>query len=291
MGQKVHPIGFRLGYIRDHDASWFADRNYREYCLEDMRIRAYLDRYNKLNPVTIARDEEERRFEQGLAQASISRVLIGRVAGSVNLTIFTAKPGAIIGRGGRGIELLQTLLQRMTRKHVVIEVIEERDPDLNARLVAEKIANQLSRRISFRRAVRQAAQATMRANSLGVKIIVAGRLGGADMARRHVHKEGSVPLQTLRADIDYGTCEAMTAYGNIGVKVWVYRGEKLPEREETQAPQTMNVRRGEAPRPAPSEAPRGRRGRRRAPRAESDSAPRTQPSPEAGSAPADGGEA
>ncbi len=264
MGQKVHPIGFRLGYIRDHDAKWFADRSYREFCVEDMKIRAYLDRYNKKRPPTVARDDEERKVEQGLAQASISRVEIGRSVNSVHLTIHSAKPGVIIGRAGRGIEVLRTLLTRMTRRVVTIDVIEERNPDLDARLVAEKVASQLSRRISFRRAVRQAVQSTMRSNAQGVKISVSGRLGGAEMARRHVHKEGKIPLQTLRADIDYGTCEAMTGYGNIGVKVWVYRGEKLPSNEEPEAAPILEITPERPEAMAGDDAGRGRRrGRRR----------------------------
>jgi len=229
VGQKVHPVGFRLGYNRPHGALWFADRHYRDFCCEDMKIRDYLDRFSKKNPPTVARNLEERKVEEGLKNASISRVVIGRSVNTVLLTIHSAKPGIIIGRAGQGIEILRTLLQRLTRRQVTIDVVEERDPDLDARLVAEKIAGQLSRRISFRRAVRQAVQATSRCGAEGVKVSVAGRLAGGEMARRHVQKEGKIPLQTLRADIDYGFCEAATTYGNIGVKVWIYKGERLPE--------------------------------------------------------------
>jgi small subunit ribosomal protein S3 len=263
VGQKVHPIGFRLGYIRESDAKWFADRSYREFTCEDMKIRGYLDRFNKKRPPTVARDLEERRVEEALRNASISRVEIGRGLNSVHLTITSAKPGFIIGKSGRGIEVLRILLARLTRRQVTVDVVEERQPDLDARLVAEKVASQLSRRVSFRRAVRQAIQSTMRANAQGVKIAVSGRLAGSEMARRHVHKEGKIPLQTLRADIDYGTCEAMTGYGNIGVKVWVYRGEKLPETEE---PETiaMSVQPERVEPAADDAAGRGRRrGRRR----------------------------
>lgn len=262
MGQKVHPIGFRLGYIRESDAKWFADRNYREYTVEDMKIRTYLDRFDKKHPPTLARDVEERKVEEALRNASISRVEIGRSVNSVHLVITSAKPGVIIGRAGRGIEVLRTLVQRLTRRQVSIDVVEERDPDRDARLVAEKVAGQLSRRVSFRRAVRQAIQGTMRANALGVKIAVAGRLAGSEMARRHVHKEGKIPLQTLRADIDYGTCEAPTTYGNIGVKVWVYRGEKLPEALAAPAAPVLVVQ-PEQPPVEPEAAGDGRRGKRR----------------------------
>lgn len=228
MGQKVHPTGFRLGYIRDHDATWFADRNYAQFVVEDMLIRRYLDRFAVKRPLTVARNEEERQMEKALANASISRIEISRSVNTVTLTIHSAKPGVLIGRAGRGIEVLRTLLQRLTRRQVQIDVTEERDPDLDARLVAEKISSQLTRRISFRRAVRQAVEATKRAGAAGVKVIVSGRLAGGDMARTFVQKTGSIPLQTIRADIDYGFCEAPTTYGNIGVKVWIYRGEKLP---------------------------------------------------------------
>lgn len=267
MGQKVHPVGFRLGYIRDHDATWFADRNYHEFCVEDQKIRTYLDRFNKQKPPTVAANLEERRYEEGLAQASISRVVIGRSVNTVNLTIHSAKPGVIIGRAGRGIELLRLLLQRLTRRQVTVDVVEERNPDLDARLVAEKVASQLSRRISFRRAVRQAVQSTMRSGAQGVKVQVAGRLAGGDMARRHVHKEGKIPLQTMRADIDYGRCEAMTTYGNLGVQAWVYRGERLPERGdgEIATPVVMMVddETVTAAPEKPAEQPRGRRRSRR----------------------------
>lgn len=275
MGQKVHPTGFRLGYIKAHKANWFADRNYRDFVTEDMKIREYLDRFSKKNPPTVARDLEERRVEEALQNASISRIDIGRSVNTVTLTIVSAKPGIIIGRAGRGIEVLRVLLQRLTRRQVVIDVVEERDPDLDARLVAEKIATQLSRRISFRRAVRQAVQSTLRAGAQGVKVSVAGRLAGGEMARRHVHKEGKIPLQTLRADIDYGFTEAPTTYGNIGVKVWVYRGERLPEDEAEAAPTLIvEQERPEQPeRGGGEERPRGRRRGRRRARSRSDEAP------------------
>ncbi len=266
MGQKVHPVGYRLGYIRTHDASWFADRSYRDFVTEDMRIRNYLDRFSKKKPPTVARDLEERKVEEALKNASISRVEIGRSVSTVMLTIHSAKPGIIIGRAGRGIEVLRTLLQRLTRRQVQIEVVEERNPDVDARLVAEKIASQLSRRISFRRAVRQAVQSTSRSGVQGVKVSVAGRLAGGEMARRHVHKEGKIPLQTLRADIDYGFCEAATTYGNIGVKVWIYRGERLPDEGEEDTGPVMVVEQERPAAPDEGESkPRGRRrGRRRA---------------------------
>lgn len=264
MGQKVHPIGYRLGYNRPHNASWFADRSYRDFVTEDMRIRAYLDRFSRKRPLTVATNVEERKVEEALKNASISRVEIGRSVNTVMLTIHSAKPGIIIGRAGRGIEVLRVLLQRLSRRQVQIDVVEDREPDLDARLVAEKIASQLSRRISFRRAVRQAVQSTMRSGAQGVKVTVAGRLAGGEMARRHVHKEGKIPLQTLRADIDYGTCEAPTTYGNIGVKVWLYRGEKMPEDEEPETAPVIVVEQERAPEAEDDQRPRGRRrGRRR----------------------------
>lgn len=267
MGQKCHPIGFRLGYIRDHDTTWFADRNYQEYVIEDMKIRDYLDRFDRKKPPTVARDMEERRVEESLKNASISRLVIGRGPNIVNLTIHSAKPGIIIGRAGRGIEVLRILLQRLTRRQVQIEVVEERDPDLDATLVAEKIASQLSRRISFRRAVRQAVQATERIGAPGIKVMVSGRLAGGEMARTHVHRAGSIPLQTLRADIDFGFREAATTYGNIGVKVWIYRGEKLPENEQGELPSQLVLTPEpleEAKPAAAEERPKARRrGRRR----------------------------
>lgn len=288
MGQKVHPVGYRLGYNRPHDALWFADRHYRDFCTEDMKIRDYLDRFSKKNPPTVARDVEERKVEEGLKNASISRVIIGRSVNTVLLTIHSAKPGVIIGRAGQGIEILRTLLQRLTRRQVTIDVVEERDPDLDAQLVAEKIASQLSRRISFRRAVRQAVQATSRCGAEGVKVSVAGRLAGGEMARRHVQKEGKIPLQTLRADIDYGFCEAPTTYGNIGVKVWIYRGERLPEDLSGNEPAPALVVEPEpmveAARPAREERgerkPRGRRRvRRRTPDEAGGEAPDVEAAP------------
>jgi len=296
VGQKVHPVGYRLGYNRPHEALWFADRHYKDFTCEDMKIRDYLDRFSKKNPPTVARNLEERKVEEGLKNASISRVIIGRSVNTVLLTIHSAKPGIIIGRAGQGIEILRTLLQRLTRRQVTIDVVEERDPDLDAQLVAEKISSQLSRRISFRRAVRQAVQATSRCGAEGVKVSVAGRLAGGEMARRHVQKEGKIPLQTLRADIDYGFCEAPTTYGNIGVKVWIYRGERLPDDGSGQeaAPSLVVEQEPVVEAARPAREPQGEkkpRGRRRVRRRtkddetagqapEVDAAPAMEPAPE-----------
>lgn len=213
MGQKVHPTGFRLGYIKEWDSKWFSDRQYTEFVLEDMRIREFF-----------WKDERMRN-------ANISKVEIVREVNNVTITVHTARPGIIIGRAGRGVEEIRRELEKLTDgKQVTINVIEVRRPDLEAQLVAERVAFQLSRRISFRRAMRQAIQNTMRAGARGVKITCAGRLAGAEMARKVTMKEGKIPLQTIRADIDYGFAEAPTTYGNIGVKVWIYRGDVLPEK-------------------------------------------------------------
>lgn len=208
MGQKINPIGFRIGVIRDWDAKWYADKEYADYLHEDLRIRDYL--------------------KKNLAEASVSQVEIERSAKRVNISIHTAKPGMVIGKGGSEVENLRKALNKLTGKQVHINIIEIKQPDLDAKLVGESIAQQLEARIAFRRAQRQATQRTMRAGAKGVKTQISGRLNGADMSRREWHTEGSVPLHTLRADIDYAWTEAITTYGKLGVKTWVYRGEILP---------------------------------------------------------------
>jgi len=211
MGQKVSPIGFRVGIIRNWDARWFAGKkNYTDLLHEDLAIR---------------------NFIQGkLKDSGLSRVEIERAANRVRITIHTAKPGMVIGKGGTGVDELRKQLEKMTGKQVHIEVIEIKVPELDAYLVAENIANQLSRRISFRRAMKQSVNRTMSAGAKGVRITCSGRLGGAEIARTESYHEGTVPLQTLRADIDYGFAEAITTYGRIGIKVWIYKGEVLPEK-------------------------------------------------------------
>lgn len=208
MGQKVNPIGLRVGIIRDWESKWYADKDYADLLHEDIKIREYL--------------------EKRLKDAALSTVEIERAANRVNVTIYTAKPGMVIGKGGTEVEALRKALNQLTNKRVHININEVKKPDMDARLVAENIARQLENRISFRRAMKQAIQRTMRAGAQGIKTEVSGRLGGADIARSESYSEGTVPLHTLRADIDYGTAEADTTYGKLGVKVWIYRGEVLP---------------------------------------------------------------
>ncbi|MBE3591291.1 MAG: 30S ribosomal protein S3 [Firmicutes bacterium] len=216
MGQKIHPKGLRLGIIRDWDARWFADKNYADLLHEDLEIRDYIKKQFK--------------------DAGVSRVEIERAANRVKVTIHTAKPGMVIGRGGTEVDHLRKELERRTGKQVNVNIVEIKNPELDAQLVAEGVAMQLERRVAFRRAIKQAAQRAMRSRALGVKIMVSGRLGGAEMSRTEWTAEGSVPLHTLRADIDYGFAEAFTTYGQIGVKVWIYKGEVLPKARKAAAP-------------------------------------------------------
>ncbi len=210
MGQKVNPIGFRIGIIRDWDARWFADKNYTELLHEDLEIRRYI--------------------RKRLVNAGVSRVETERAASKLRIHIHTAKPGMVIGRGGSEVEGLRKALEKKTGKKIHLNIVEIKNPDLDAYLVAESIAGQLKRRIAFRRAMKQALFRSMRAGAEGVKIACRGRLGGSEMARSESYREGTVPLQTLRADIDYGFTEAHTTYGRIGIKVWIYKGEVLPEK-------------------------------------------------------------
>jgi small subunit ribosomal protein S3 len=212
LGQKVHPGGLRVGVIRGWDSKWFGGKDYATLLHEDIRIREFV--------------------RKRLGDAAISRVEIERVANRVNISIYTAKPGIVIGKGGTEVELLRQQLAKLTDKKVHININEVKNPELDAYLVAENIAQQLERRVSFRRAMKQAMGRTLRSGAKGVKTMVSGRLGGADIARSESYNEGTVPLHTLRADIDYGTAEAHTTYGRIGVKVWIYRGEILPTRTQ-----------------------------------------------------------
>lgn len=209
MGQKISPIGFRVGIIRDWDARWYAEKDYTKLLHEDLKIRDFI--------------------RKQLEGAGVSRIEIDRAANNLRINIHTAKPGMVIGKGGAGVDQLRRSLEKMTEKKVHINIMEIKNPELDAYLVAESIAQQLSKRIAFRRAMKQAVFRTMRAGAKGVKIICKGRLAGAEMARAESYHEGTVPLQTLRADIDYGFCEAHTTYGRIGVKVWIYKGEILPK--------------------------------------------------------------
>ncbi|MEX2459984.1 MAG: 30S ribosomal protein S3 [Paenibacillaceae bacterium] len=208
MGQKIHPIGFRIGVIRDWESKWYAGKDYGDLLLEDVKIREYL--------------------KKKLKDSALSHVEIERASNRVNVTIHTAKPGMVIGKGGAEVEVIRNHIASFSNKKVHINISEIKYPDLVAILVAESIAQQLERRVSFRRAMKQALQRTMRSGAKGIKTAVSGRLGGAEIARSEGYNEGTVPLHTLRADIDYGTAEAHTTYGLIGVKVWIYRGEVLP---------------------------------------------------------------
>lgn len=213
MGQKVNPHGLRVGVIKDWDSKWYADKkNFADLLVEDNNIRKYV--------------------KKKLYTAGISKIEIERAANRVKVSVYTAKPGMVIGRGGAGVEELRAEIEKLTDKSVVINVEEIKNQDLDAQIVAETIAESLERRVAFRRAMKQAIQRTMRQGALGIKTSVSGRLGGADMARTEGYSEGTIPLQTLRADIDYGFAEADTTYGKIGVKVWLYKGEVLPELRE-----------------------------------------------------------
>ena len=208
MGQKVNPHGLRVGVIKDWDSKWYADADFADYLVEDYNIRKFL--------------------KKKLFSAGISKIEIERASDRVKVIVFTAKPGVVIGKGGAEIEITKKELQKLTGKNVLVDIKEIKRPDRDAQLVAENIAQQLENRVSFRRAMKSCMGRTMKAGALGIKAAVSGRLGGADMARTEFYNEGTIPLQTLRADIDYGFAEADTTYGKLGVKVWIYKGEVLP---------------------------------------------------------------
>ena len=235
MGQKVHPTGFRLGIIYDWQSKWFSDRDYRALLQEDLVIRSY--------------------FEKQMKDAGISRVEIERNANILTVTVHTAKPGIVIGRGGQKVDELRKELEELTGKRVRVNIQEIRMPELDAVLVSRNIADQLERRVAFRRALRQTVQRTMQRGALGCRAMVAGRLGGAEMSRRESTMDGRVPLHTIRADIDFGQSEAHTTFGRIGVKVWIYKGERLPEREETAPSILPEETGGETPAPVAEAAP------------------------------------
>jgi len=217
VGQKVHPHGLRVGIIKDWDAKWIAPKKYiADTLIEDVKIRELIK--NKLYT------------------AGISRIQIERAANKISINVHTAKPGIVIGKGGAGIEALKNELEKFTKKTVMINIIEVKVPELDAQLVAENIAAQIEKRISFRRAMKQAISRAMKAGAKGIKTMVSGRLGGAEIARSEGYHEGTIPLQTLRADIDYGFAEAHTTYGRIGVKVWVYKGDVLPKAKNRDLP-------------------------------------------------------
>lgn len=212
MGQKVNPVGLRIGIIRDWESKWYAGKDFADLLHEDLKVREYITKR--------------------LKDASVSKVEIERAANRVNVTVHTAKPGMVIGKGGTEVEALRKALNQLTGKRVHINILEIKRADLDAKLVAENIARQLENRVSFRRAQKQAIQRAMRAGAKGIKTQVSGRLGGADIARAEHYSEGTVPLHTLRADIDYATAEADTTYGKLGVKVWIYKGEVLPTKKK-----------------------------------------------------------
>lgn len=213
MGQKTNPVGFRLGIIKGWDSNWFGGKSYADKLVEDDKIRTYLGR----------------RINKG----GVAKIIIERTLKRVTLTINTAKPGVVIGKGGAEVDKIKEELKRFTSKDVQINIFEIKRPELDARLVGENIAQQLEARISFRRAMKQAIAATMRAGALGIKVKVSGRLGGAEMARTEQYKEGRIPLHTLRADIDYAISEALTTYGKIGIKVWIFKGEVYGKKDLT----------------------------------------------------------
>ena len=218
MGQKVNPKGYRVGVIKDWDSKWFADKkDFSDLLVEDVKIREFI---------------KKQAFEAGIADIEIERAV-----NNLKITIFTGKPGMVIGRGGAGVEELKAKIEKIAPgKRIIINVEEIKYQDLSAQLVAENIANQLENRIAFRRAMKQSIQRTMRAGAKGIKTMVSGRVGGADMARSEGYSEGTIPLQTLRANIDYGFAEADTEYGKIGCKVWIYKGEVLPGEKAEREP-------------------------------------------------------
>src|SRR5215212_2574109 len=239
MGRKVHPIGFRLGYIKDWQSKWFADRTYTDQLHEDIMLRSAITRE--------------------LANAGVARVEIERSANKIEVTVFTAKPGIVIGKRGAKVDELKAELEKRTGKKVKLNIQEIHQPELEAQLVAESIAEQINKRISYKRAMKQAVQRAMRLGAQGVKIKCSGRLGGAEMARIANESDGRVPRHTLRADIDYAQVHAHTTYGRIGVKVWIYKGEVFPD-----AMGKLQVVQSSTPRPQPVEEeprPRQRGGR------------------------------
>lgn len=233
MGQKVNPKGLRVGVIKNWDSRWYAEKQYSEFLLEDYKIRQFL--------------------KKKLYHTGISHLEIERAANRVKISIFTAKPGIVIGRGGADVEVLRQELRKLTDKNVFVNIVEVARPEMDAQLVAENIADQLERRIAFRRAMKQAMGRTMRMGAEGIKIMCSGRLGGAEIARTEWTSDGKVPLHTLRADIDYATAEANTTYGKIGIKVWIYKGEvlggrPLPTEEKKEEARPNNNRRQNRPR-------------------------------------------
>ena len=212
MGQKVNPHGLRVGIIKDWDTKWYAEKDFADYLVEDVKITKFI---------------KKKLYTEG-----VSKIAIERTAGRVKISVYTAKPGIVIGKNGQAIEELKAEIQKMTTQKVSVNIEEIKRPETDAQLVAENIALQLENRVTFRRAMKQAMGRTMKFGAKGIKTAVSGRLGGADIARTETYHEGTIPLQTLRADIDYGFAEADTTYGKLGVKVWIYKGEVLPVKAE-----------------------------------------------------------
>lgn len=228
MGQKIHPVGFRIGVIRETESKWYLPkRGFADALYEDYRIRRYIKKHKQLS------------------QAAISHIEIERAGNRVKATLHTAKPGIIIGRQGQGVDKLKAELERLTKKQIHVSVQEIRQPDQDAQLVAESIAQQIEKRIAYKRAMRQAVLRAMKLGVRGIRILCSGRLAGAEMARREGDRQGKIPLHTLRADIDYGFAEAATTYGNIGIKVWIYKGDILPGHVRQTEPEVSRPPRGE----------------------------------------------
>jgi small subunit ribosomal protein S3 len=236
VGQKIHPIGLRLGIIKDWESKWYAEKNFPELIEEDQKLRNAIKRK--------------------MGRAGISRIEIERAANRIRITIHSARPGIIIGRGGTGIDALKKELEQLTGKAIQLNVQEIRRAELEAALVAQNVASQLERRIAYRRAMKQAVARSLRSGAKGIRISCSGRLAGAEIARYEWYREGRVPLQTLRADIDFGVAEALTTYGRIGVKVWIYRGDVLPERRRPPAEGGARGRGGPETVVLPSRQPR-----------------------------------
>ena len=236
MGQKIHPIGLRLGIIKDWESKWYAEKNFPELIEEDQKLR--------------------NAIKKKMGRAGISRIEIERAANRIRITIHSARPGIIIGRGGTGIDALKKELEQLTGKAIQLNVQEIRRAELEAALVAQNVASQLERRIAYRRAMKQAVARSLRSGAKGIRISCSGRLAGAESARYEWYREGRVPLQTLRADIDFGVAEALTTYGRIGVKVWIYRGDVLPERRRPPAEGGARGRGGPETIVLPSRQPR-----------------------------------
>lgn len=241
MGHKVHPIGFRVGVIRDWDSKWYLPtRAFADALYEDYLIRRFIkgtdsDRAKK----------SVGSLQRSLSSAAIAKVEIERAGNRVKVTLHTAKPGMIIGRQGKGVEDLKAVLEKLTKKQVHVNVLEIRHPDMDAQLVAESIAQQIEKRIAYKRAMRQAVLRSMKLGVRGIRVMCSGRLAGAEMARKEQDRQGKIPLHTIRADIDYGFAEAATTYGNIGIKVWIYKGDILPGQPRQSEPEMARAPRGE----------------------------------------------